>query len=251
MSLDRPNFALNPTNCDPFATLATLTGDEGASVSRSAHFQVANCAGLPFGPTVSLRLSGGLNRLGHPAIHSVLRGGPGEANIHDVTVTLPKGEQLDNSHIRAPCVTSDFEAGTCPASSMIGTAEATSPLLDHSLKGNVYTRASQVHKLPDLAIDLKGQVDIELTGRVDAVNGRLRTSFEATPDVPVSSFTLDLVGGSKGLLVNEDALCGTKKKATARMVGQNGDIVRRSISLQKACGAASRGKRHHQKKAGR
>jgi hypothetical protein len=251
VNLDRPDFALNPTNCDPFATLATLTGDQGASISRSAHFQVANCTGLPFEPSVSLRLSGGLARLGHPAIHSVLRGAPGEANIHDVTVTLPKGEQLDNGHIGAPCVTADFEAGTCPTSSLIGTAEATSPLLDQPLEGNVYTRASRIHKLPDLAIDLKGQVDIELTGRVDAVNGRLRTSFESTPDVPVSSFTLDLVGGAKGLLVNEDALCGTNKKATARMIGQNGKVVRRSIALQKACRGSSRGKRHHQKKAGR
>ena len=29
IDLDRPNFALNPTNCDPFAVDATITGDEG------------------------------------------------------------------------------------------------------------------------------------------------------------------------------------------------------------------------------
>ena len=50
IALDRPDFTLNPTNCDPFSVSATIGGDEGASASPSPHFQVANCTDLPFGP---------------------------------------------------------------------------------------------------------------------------------------------------------------------------------------------------------
>ncbi len=72
-----------------------------------------------------------------------------------------------------------------------------SPLLDQPLKGPVFLRSSS-HKLPDIVMDLKGQIEIELAGRVDAVNGALRTTFESMPDAPVSSFALNLAGGFKG-----------------------------------------------------
>ena len=49
---------------------------------------------------------------------------------------------------------------------MIGAAEAVTPLLDQPLEGPVYLRSSS-HKLPDLVADLKGQIDIELVGRID------------------------------------------------------------------------------------
>ena len=83
----------------------------------------------------------------------------------------------------------------------------TTPLLDEPLEGSVYLRASS-HKLPDLVMDLEGQIDIELAGRVDAVDGRLRTTFESVPDAPVTSLKFDLLGGAKGLLVNSEGLCG-------------------------------------------
>ena len=49
---------------------------------------------------------------------------------------------------------------------MIGHASAVTPLLDQPLEGPVYLRSSS-HKLPDLVVDLQGQIDIELDGRVN------------------------------------------------------------------------------------
>ncbi len=119
------------------------------------------------------------------------------------------------------------------------------------MKGNVYLRSSS-HDLPDLVLDLKGQVDFELVGRVDsAKNGALRTSFEDAPDVPVSSLVLDLAGGAKGLLQNSQSLCGSQKKATTTMVGQNGAVVKGKTALQTSCGSKARNKRHGQRKARR
>ena len=103
VNLDRPNFTINPTNCQPFNVVGTFTGEQGTSSSLSAPFQVANCRDLDYGPKLTMSLKGGLNRLGHPAIKAVLKTKPGEANSRRVSVTLPDGQLLDNSHIGAVC----------------------------------------------------------------------------------------------------------------------------------------------------
>jgi hypothetical protein len=244
INLDRPNFTLNPTNCDPFAVATELFGDQGGRASISTQFQIANCRNLDFGPKLNLRLTGGLNRLGHPAIHATLAARPGESNISRVSTALPKGELLDNGHLGTPCTRPQFASRTCPESSLIGTAEAVTPLLDKPLSGNVYLRVNPAHKLPDIVADLKGQIDIELIGKVDTVHGgSLRTTFEGVPDAPVTSFKLDLLGGSKGLLQNSRSLCGKPKRAEVKMTGQNDAVVNAKPKLQAACGGKARHKR--------
>jgi hypothetical protein len=241
VSLNRPDFTLNPTNCDPYSIDATAHGDEGATASPSAPFQVANCADLSFGPRLSLRLSGGMKRRGHPAIHAVLRTSPGEANSRRLSVTLPRGQLLDNAHIGTVCTRFDFSSGACPEGSRIGTAEVTTPLLDQPLSGKVYLRSSS-NELPDIALDLEGQFDVEAAGRVDSVNRRLRVTFGTVPDLPLSRVELDLLGGAKGLLQNSGNLCGSRKRAVVRMTGQNGAIVNRKPKLKVACGSAASNK---------
>ncbi len=241
--LDRPNFTLNPTRCDPFAVTSQAFGDEGAVASISNHFQVANCSSMDYSPSLSLTLTNGLQARGHPAIHAVLTADPGEANSRRVSVALPKGEQLDNAHIGTVCTRPQFAANTCPAGSLIGHAEVTTPLLDGGLSGSVYLRSSG-NKLPDIAMDLEGQVDIELAGRVDAPNGRLRASFESVPDAPITSVSFDLFGGKKGLVINSESLCDKPKRATVQMTGQNGDTISADPKLKVACGSGARRKRH-------
>ena len=72
VGLDRPDFTLNPTNCEPFSVGATLSGDQGAVASLSRHFQVANCGTLSFGPKLALRFSGPTTRAKSPALHATL-----------------------------------------------------------------------------------------------------------------------------------------------------------------------------------
>ena len=244
VNLDRPGFALNPTGCDRSATSAQVLGSEGASADLAAPFQVANCAGLPFAPSLSLRLSGGVKRRGHPAIHALFTAGAGEAAAKKVSVALPKGELLDNDHIGTVCTNPQFAAGACPADSMLGDAEVTTPLLDQPLEGHAYLRASG-GSLPNLVLDLEGQIHLVLVGRIDTVNGgALRTTFQALPDAPVSSFSLDLAGGSKGLLVNSESLCGKAKKAAIEMVGYNDEVLRSAGKLKTSCSSKARHKRH-------
>src|SRR5262249_5695069 len=125
---------------------------------------------------------------------------------------------------------------------MLGTAVVNTPLLERPLTGSVYLRTS-VHELPDLALDLHGQIDFEAAARVDSVNGRLQASFTSLPDVPISRAVLNLAGGSQGLRQNTESLCGTRKRATTRIAGQNGARLNVQTKLQlAACGSTARRK---------
>jgi hypothetical protein len=250
VNLDRPDFAINPTNCDAFAVFGTLSGNEGGRVTRSDPYQVGNCGSLPYQPSLSMNLSGGLRRLGHPSIHAVLTSSGGEANSRRVSVTLPQGQQLDNSHIGTVCTRVDFAAKRCPVDSLVGRAEVTTPLLDHPLSGPIYLRTSN-HELPDLALDLTGQFSITAIGRVDSVNARLRTVFETVPDVPVSRIDVMLMGGRKGLVVNSKTLCGSPRFATVKMTGQNGASLMSKSRLRADCSKPRARKRGSKRRGGK
>jgi hypothetical protein len=246
VSLDRENFTLNPTNCDPFNVTAAVIGDQDTQSDLFSHFQVANCVNLPYEPEIKLKLTGGLKRLGHPAIHAVVSTRPGEANSKAVSVALPKGEQLDNSHLGTVCTKVDFAKDDCPAGSLLGDVEVITPLLGQPLKGFAYLRSSQ-EGLPDLALKLKGQVEIEAVAKIDSVNQGLRATFETVPDVPFSLIKVNLAGGKKGLLQNSESLCGSEKRATVKMTGQNGARYDTKPKLDAYCSSA-RHKRHKKHK---
>jgi hypothetical protein len=100
-----------------------------------------------------------------------------------------------------------------------------------------------------LVVVLEGQVDVEVAGRVDSVKGRLRTDFEAIPDLPVSKFILRMDGGRRGLLINSVNFCEAAAKAQVEMTGQNGVRRNSRVKVQTGCrkGARRSGKRrlHH------
>ena len=111
---------------------------------------------------------------------------------------MPPAELLDNAHIGTICTRVQYAADNCPAGSLIGRAVAATPILAEPLRGPVYLRSSN-HKLPDIVISLRGQVDLELVGVIDSSkSGGLRTTFETAPDAPVSRFVLDLQAGRRG-----------------------------------------------------
>lgn len=235
VNTNRPQFTLNPTNCDPFAVKGQIWGGgtdvfsalDDSPVPVSDRFQVSNCASLAFKPSFAFKLKGGTQRGDHPALKIVVTPRPSDANFASAVVTLPRSAFLDQSHIRTVCTRVQFAAKACPPGAVYGSAKAWSPLLDEPLEGPVYLRSSN-HKLPDLVLALKGppsaRVDVELAGRIDSHKGGIRGSFESIPDVPVSKFTLSMRGGKKGLIVNSRNLCQAKSQATAQLTGQNGRL---------------------------
>jgi hypothetical protein len=224
--IDRPGFTRNPTNCEAKEVSALVNGSSGASATPSYGFQAEGCEQLGFAPKLSLKLKGGTSRSSHPALTATVTYPKGAyANIATASVALPHSEFLAQSHIRTVCTRVQFAAGACPAGSIYGFAKATTPLLDKPLEGPVYLRSNGGERpLPDLVAALKGQIEVDLVGRIDSVNGGIRNTFEAVPDVPVSTFTLELQGGKKGLLENSENICAKPQHANAEFTGQNGKI---------------------------
>ncbi len=250
VKLDRPKFSLNPTNCSAFATSGALRGggsnplDPAAfsSFAVSSPFKVNGCEKLDFKPKLFMRIFGGTRRAKSPKLRAVLLARDGDANIGRTAVKLPKPLILEQASLANVCTRVQFAAHNCPKDSIYGFAEAKTPLLDGPLKGPVYLRSSS-HELPDMVAALNGQVDIVLDGRIDSVKGRLRTTFDTVPDVPVSKFVLTVKGGKKrGLLVNSSNLCGHKYKVIARFRGQNGKHANQRPKLRTPC---KRHKKHH------
>ena len=92
-------------------------------------------------------------------------------------------------------------------------------------------------KLPDLVAALSGQFQIDLVGYIDSHGGGIRTRFLGVPDAPITSFTLRLKGGKKGLLQNSTALCsGSPAKASVTLLGQNNKRETPATPVVPTCG---------------
>jgi hypothetical protein len=239
---NRPGFTLNPTNCEPMSVGGEALSLANQIAALADRFQVGGCRGLDFAPKLNLHLFGGTKRAKHPRLRAVLQAKGGEANIARTAVALPRSEFLENAHIKTICTRVQFAANACPAESIYGYARAITPLLDQPLEGPVYLRSSN-NTLPDLVAALRGQVAIDLVGRIDSVNGGIRTTFESVPDAPVTKFVLTMQGGKKGLLVNSVDLCEKVNRATVRMDGQNGKALTLHPAVKSACGGKGRSHR--------
>ncbi len=256
--VDRPEFTLNPTSCERTSTASTVLGSgldfasdaDDNPITVTSPFQAADCAALSFDPKLKLQLLGGTKRGSHPRFKATLHmRGFGEAAIKRAQVTLPHSEFLENAHIKTICTRVQFKAGAgngsqCPAGSVYGYAKATTPILSDPLTGPVFLRSSE-HQLPDLVAALHSPtgIDFDLVGRIDSVKGGgIRNTFEAAPDAPVSTFTLTMQGGKKGLLVNSTNLCKGTHKADVSFDGHNGKQKDYRAELKAKCGGKSKKK---------
>jgi hypothetical protein len=237
VNVDRKKFMHNPTNCAAQATAGFINGGGAnptspaawSSYKVSSPFQATGCKGLSFKPKLHTRLFGGKDtttRGKHPKLRAILEGRSKDANVLRSALALPHALFLDQGNIRTVCTRPQLASQTCPKAAVYGHAQAKSPLLGRALKGPVYLVSSS-HELPDLLVDLRGQVNIQLRGVITSKNGGIKTVFNNTPDVPVSKFVLRMEGGKKkGLLVNSRNLCKGPLSSVMSLKGQNGKKVR-------------------------
>jgi len=238
VTLDRRGFMLNPTSCAGKRIFATVGAFEGAVAHVSDRFQAADCAHLGFAPRMTLRVGGrGHTHLGQPTPFSTRLTMPkGDANLRYVRVTLPRTLTSRLNVINDACTRAQFETdiATC-AHARAGTASAVTPLLRDPLRGNVYF-VKNGHALPDLFVALRGQVAFDLIGRITIVNStRLRTTFNAAPDVPIRSFALRLFGdranGSVAAATNLCTAAARRQKVELDYIGQNGKVRQTAQAL--------------------
>ncbi|HUC08629.1 MAG TPA: hypothetical protein VMR96_11140 [Solirubrobacterales bacterium] len=258
LRVDRPETTINPTDCSAMSIAGLMTGVGGDLHSttddtffRTAFpFQVGSCASLFFKPRLSLRLFGGTHRGAHPKLRATLAMPSGGANIARASVALPSSEFLDQSHIGTICTRVQFAQNACPPGSVYGTVTARTPLLDEALTGNLYLRSSN-HLLPDLVAALRGKIDANVVGRIDSINGGIRSTFAAVPDVPVSSAVFTFKGGAKGLLVNSTDICRRTPRAVVKFEAHNGDRITTRPKLVSTCRAGAKGKRRPDRQSNR
>ena len=237
VSVDKPRFIINPTSCAAKAITGTLSAIDGQTAAINTRFQVASCANLALKPNLALSLSGkGQTTDGkHPAVSATVTQPAGQANLKKVRVTLPLSLALDTDNANGLCEFADGSKvePTCPKASIVGTATATTPILDEPLSGPVYfvknvrkdpKSGRDIRTLPKLVIPLTGQngLRLTLTGTSDVEDEQLVTTFDNIPDAPVSSFKLDIIGGKGGILaVSGTDICKATQVADQQIDGQN------------------------------
>jgi hypothetical protein len=231
VTMDRPQFTLNPTSCEPMAVAATAIA-ASSQAALSSPFQATHCATLPFKPSFSATTAGNGNFHG-ASLDVKIAQAPGEANIHKVDTQLPIALPSRLVTLQKACTEGQFDANPagCPAGSIVGTATAATPLLNVPLTGPAYLVSHGGAAFPDLDIVLQGEgVKILLTGNTDIKKGITYSRFETVPDAPISSFELNLPGGPGAVLAATKNLCAPKtvtvtKHLTRRVHGRSRKVA--------------------------
>lgn len=226
LALDRPGFTLAPTSCAPMPVRAAFTSDLGGTGASETTYQAGGCEGLPFGPKMAASLTGTRAQVGeggHPSFEADVTQPPGQASMKSVSVTLPAGVSTDPVSLAAACPAAAFAQDACPAASVAGPARAETPLLATPLEGRVLFVAQAGGGLPDLRVQLRGELSVDLVGKVRiAPTGQIITEFDGVPDVPISRFTLRIGGGARGLLVTTKDMCTAAPKLGAAFSAHSG-----------------------------
>jgi hypothetical protein len=248
VSVDKPDFIINPTSCEAKTIGGTLSAADAQTAPINVRFRVGGCAALDLKPNLALTLSGkGQTTDGkHPAVTANVTQPAGQANLKKVRVALPLSLALDVDNANGLCefVDGSKVTPTCPKASIVGTATATTPILNQSLTGPVYfvknvrknpRTGRDVKTLPKLVIPLVGEngLKLTLTGTSDVEDDQLVTTFDNIPDAPVSSFKLNINGGKSGILAVSGAdICKSTQIADQQIDGQNGKAADADIYIQ-------------------
>jgi hypothetical protein len=236
VTVDRPGFMFNPTDCSPLSVGGTITSTQGATANVSSRFQAANCATLPFKPSLQVSTSAKTSRKNGASLHVVVRSGAGQANIHSVHVTLPKIMPSRLPTLQQACIDTVFNENPakCPAGSKVGGAVAHTPVLAKPLSGPMYFVSHGGAAFPDLVAVLQGEgVTVELVGQTAIKNNVTSSTFASVPDVPIVRFDMTLPQGTHSVLTAIGSLCKQRAKLTmpTTIRGQNGAVVKQTTKI--------------------
>jgi hypothetical protein len=254
VTINRPGFIFNPTDCAQLHIVATISGSQGTQTEASAPFAVSGCAGLSFGPKFSVATSGKTSRAEGASLDAklVFPSGP-ESNIAHVKVELPKQLPSRLTTLQKACPDSVFEANPaeCPAASVIGAVQAVTPVLPVKLVGPVYFVSHGGEAFPNLVAVLQGYgVRVNLIGDTFISKAGITSStFTNVPDVPVSSFELFLPEGPFSALAANGNLCKDKLAMPTLFTAQDGAQLKQNTPIQvTGCAKAKKASKKRTKK---
>jgi hypothetical protein len=237
LTLDRPGFILNASSCAAQQVTATLDGADGSQATVAAPYQATDCAGLRFAPRLEATV-GARGKTGKGAaapLHAVITVPDGQASTASADVALPKTIGIAGKRLNNYCEAPKLAAGACPASSRIGSAVATTPLLAAPLTSAVTLAAQNAGDLPGLSLTLTGPVTLPLFGKVipPGADKRIHNVFAAIPDVPLERFDLSFTSAAP-LTLQSDACHGARQRVSGTIAAHSGAIARISAPLKVA-----------------
>jgi hypothetical protein len=239
VTVARPGFIFNPTDCDKTQITGSLTSAEGASQALAVPFQATNCAVLGFAPKFAVSTSGKTSRANGASLSVKLTypSAPfgSQANVRQVKVELPKRLPSRLSTLQKACTAAQFRVNPagCPAQSVVGHAKAITPLVPVPLEGPAYFVSNGGEAFPNLILVLQGYgVTIDLVGDTFISKAGITSStFKTVPDAPVGSFELTLPEGPYSALAANGNLCKDKLTMPTEFLAQNGAAVHRSTKI--------------------
>jgi hypothetical protein len=239
ITIDRPQFTLNPTSCEPMSLTGEAISTQNQTASLSNRFQVGGCQGLPFKPSLAISTQGKMSKANGAGLTVKVSQKPGEANIHKVDLTLPKVLPARLTTLQQACTEAQFNTNPagCPVGSFIGTAKAVTPILGVPLTGPAILVSHGGAAFPDVVFLLQGNerggtIRIDLDGKTDIKKGVTYSRFETVPDAPISSFETSLPEGPHSVLAATGNLCtGGKLAIPTSLTGQNGAQVNQNTSV--------------------
>ena len=252
VDIDRPNYIINPTSCSKFETESLVTpvtgpaAANGNAVKATSPFQVEGCSSLAFKPAFTASTSGKPSKANGASLVTTITQAPGQANIKSVFVQLPKQLPSRLTTLQQACLLKVFEANPLNCAkespgSEVGSAEAVTPVLPNVMKGPAFLVSHAGEEFPSLELVLEADgVRVIVEGKTHIKNGITTTNFESTPDVPVSSITVNLPLGPHSALATEKLntnLCTAKLVMPTKITGQNGVVVNQNtIIAPTGCG---------------
>ncbi len=240
VTVDRPAFVFNPTNCGRRQVTATIVAAQGASTDVSSPFAATGCDALVFKPSFSVSTQAKTSKRQGASLDVRYASAWGQANTAQVAVTLPKQLPARLTTIQQACTEAVFaeNPASCPAASAIGTATAVSPILASPLMGPVYLVSHGGAAFPDIVAILQGEgVTVDLTGSIDIKHNVTSSTFASVPDAPISQFEMRLPEGPhSGLSSNlptkaNGSFCGQTLTMPTIITAQNGAIVKQTTKI--------------------
>lgn len=240
VAVNRQRFLLNPTNCGALASESTLTSTFGAIESLSSPFQVGNCGLLAFKPSFKAKTSGRTSKATGASLETTINQSAGQTNIKSVLLQLPRQLPTRLTTLQQACRAATFAANphSCPVGSFVGGARANTPVLPGKLTGPAILVSHGGAAFPDLDLLLEGSgVRVILVGNTNIRKGVTTSTFEMTPDVPVTSITVNLPLGPHSALAAIGNLCTTPLVMPTTITGQNGKQFKQNTKIALAkCG---------------
>jgi hypothetical protein len=238
VTIDKPGFMFNPTNCSQQQISATIIAAQGATANVASPFAAAGCKNLPFKPAFTVSTQAKTSKANGASLRVKVTQKPGEADIHKVDLQLPLALPSRLTTLQKACSEAQFATNPagCPPGSVIGTATAHTPVLQAPLTGPAYLVSHGGAAFPDVVFLLQGDerggnIRIDVVGNTDIKKGITYSRFETVPDTPISSFETNLPEGPHSALSAFGNLCTQRLVMPTTLVGQNGAQVRQSTKI--------------------